>query len=104
MLFRILSQQNQDTDINMENNVMIYEEREYLILNVSEIPLIDFNEIEETSADTLRKSVDEQKTVIKWEGAQPAFVSNLTTKEGPYTYDQILEIMSTPEWMSPFNQ
>ncbi len=82
---------------------MIYDDREYLILNVSEIPLINFNEIEETSADTLRKSVDEQKTVIKWEGAQPEFVSNLTTKQGPYTYDQILEIMSTPEWAAPYN-
>jgi len=87
----------------METNVMIYDDREYLILNVSEIPLINFNEIEETSADTLRKSVDEQKTVIKWEGAQPEFVSNLTTKQGPYTYDQILEIMSTPEWAAPYN-
>ena len=82
---------------------MIYDDREYLILNVSEIPLIDFNEIEETSADTLRKSVDEQKIVIKWEGAQPEFVNSLTTKEGPYTYDQILEIMSTPEWAAPYN-
>ncbi len=87
----------------METNVMIYDEREYLILNVSEIPLINFNEIEETSADTLRLSVDEQKVVIKWDGATPSFVSELTTKEGPYTYDQILEIMSTPEWAAPYN-
>lgn len=81
---------------------MIYDDREFLILNVSEIPLIDFNEIEETSAETLRKSVNEQKVVIKWDGVQPAFVNSLTTKEGPYTYDEILEIMSTPEWMAPF--
>ena len=82
--------------------VTIYEERTYLILNVSEIPLINFDDIEETSADTLRRSVDETKTVIKWEGAQPAFVSELTTKEGPYTYDEILVIMNTLEWSEPF--
>ena len=82
--------------------VTIYEERTYLILNVSEIPLINFDEVEETSADTLRRSVDETKVVIKWEGVQPAFVSELTTKEGPYTYDEILNIMSTPEWSKPF--
>lgn len=87
----------------MDTNVMIYEEREYLILNVSEIPLIDFNEIEETSAETLRLSVDKTKTVIKWDGVQPTFVDTLTTKEGPYTYDEILNILSTPEWTAPFN-
>jgi len=83
-------------------SVTIYEERTYLILSVSEIPLINFNEVEETSADTLRRSVDETKAVIKWEGTQPAFVGELTTKEGPYTYDEILNIMSTPEWSKPF--
>jgi hypothetical protein len=87
----------------METNVMIYDEREFLILNVSEIPLIDFNEIEETSIDSLRLSVDKTKTVIKWDGTAPSFVSELTTKEGPYTYDEILEIMSTSEWMDPIN-
>jgi hypothetical protein len=31
----------------------------------------------------------------------PECVSNLTTKEGPYTYDEILQILSTPEWTDP---
>lgn len=88
----------------METNVTIYEDREYLILNVSEIPLIDFNAIEETSADTLRLSVDKSKTIIKWDGSQPPFVNNLTTKEGPYTYSEILTITSTSEWVSPNQQ
>ncbi len=29
------------------------------------------------------------------------YVSNLTTKEGPYTYDEILVILSTSEWTAP---
>lgn len=91
-------------EIIVENipTVTIYEEREYLILSVTEIPLIDFSAIEETSADTLRKSVDETKTVIKWEGAAPSFVDSLTSKEGPYTYNEILVIMNTLEWSEPF--
>jgi hypothetical protein len=24
-----------------------------------------------------------------------------TTKEGPYTYDEILDILATPEWTDP---
>jgi hypothetical protein len=91
-------------EIIIENipTVTIYEEREYLILSVTEISLIDFSAIEETSANTLRKSVDETKTVIKWEGAPPTFVESLSSKEGPYTYDEILEIMNSPEWMVPY--
>jgi hypothetical protein len=75
-----------------------YEDREYLILNVSEISLIDFNEVFETSPETLRKSLDGTKTTIKWEGQEPEFVNNLKTKEGPYTYDEMINIMQTSEW------
>jgi hypothetical protein len=72
-----------------------------MIFNVSELNQIDFNTVLETSADTVRKSVDETKTFVKWDGTMPTCVSNLTTKEGPYTYDEILQILNTPEWTNP---
>ena len=82
--------------------VQIYDERNFLIFNVSEINKVDFNEVLETSSTTLRKSIDKQKTLIKWDGnEEPAFVATMTTKEGPYTYDEILAIMATPEWTDP---
>ena len=82
--------------------VQVYEERSFLIFNVSEINKVNFNEVLETSADTLRKSVDKTKTLIKWEDPDtPEFVATLTTKEGPYTYDEILVILATPEWTDP---
>jgi len=31
----------------------------------------------------------------------PDCVFNLTTKEGPYTYNEILTILATPEWADP---
>ena len=77
---------------------MEYTERNFMIFNVSELTNIDFNEVLETSADTVRKSVDLTKTFVKWEGTMPTCVSNLTTKEGPYTYSQILQILSTSDW------
>ena len=80
---------------------MGYEERNFMIFNVSELTNIDFNEVLETSADTVRKSVDETKTFVKWDGTMPTCVSNLTTKEGPYTYEEILTILVTPEWTDP---
>jgi len=78
-----------------------YDNRRFMIFNVSELNQIDFNTVLETSADTVRKSVDETKTFVKWDGTMPTCVSNLTTKEGPYTYEEILTILSTPEWTNP---
>jgi len=78
-----------------------YDNRRFMIFNVSELNQIDFNTVLETSADTVRKSVDETKTFVKWDGTMPTCVSNLTTKEGPYTYDEILQILNTPEWNNP---
>ena len=76
----------------------IYENREYIIFNVSELPLVNFDEVLETSIDTVRKSVDQTKTFVKWNGTSPSFVNNMSTKEGPYTHTEILEILNTPEW------
>jgi hypothetical protein len=81
--------------------VAIYENRNFMILNVSELPNIDFTQVLETSIDTVRKSVDETKTFVKWDGNTiPSSVDNLTTKEGPYTYTEILSILAGTEWSS----
>lgn len=75
-----------------------YKDRRYVVFNVSELSKIDFEQVIEVSNQTIRKSLDETKTFIKWEGTAPAFVSNLTTKEGPYTHVEMLNILSTKEW------
>jgi len=79
-----------------------YENREFMIFEVSELPQIDFTQVLETSIDTVRKSVDETKTFVKWDGTIiPDCVLDLLTKEGPYTYNEILAILATPEWTDP---
>jgi hypothetical protein len=79
-----------------------YDNREFMIFEVSELDQIDFNQVLETSIDTVRKSVDETETFVKWDGSTiPSSVAGLTTKEGPYTYDEMLEILATPEWTDP---
>ena len=78
-----------------------YTGREFMIFNVSELPQINFTQVLETSADTVRKSVDGTKTFVKWDGAMPQCVTDLTTSEGPYTYEEILAILATPEWTDP---
>ena len=47
--------------------------RKYLIIPVSEVSKVDFSQVCETSEATLRKSVDETKTFIKWDGDDPSF-------------------------------
>ena len=85
----------------MEQILQDYESRKFMIFNVSELDTIDFTQVCETSKDTVRKSVDGSKTFVKWDGDIPSSVAALITSEGPYTYEEILAIMDTPEWTDP---
>ena len=85
-----------------QNQDMEYNNRNFMIFNVSEVSNINFEEVLETSEETLRKSVDGTKTFVKWDGEEiPPSVQSLQTKDGPYTYEEILDILSTPEWSEP---
>ena len=75
--------------------------RTYLIIKVSDLDSVDFSQVCETSAETVRRSVDDTKTFIKWEGDQPSFVSGLTETEGPYTNEEIRSILATDAWTDP---
>jgi hypothetical protein len=82
----------------------MYSERNFMIFNVSELGLIDFSQVLETSAETVRKSIDGTKTFVKWDsGNTPSSVESLTTKVGPYTYEEMLNILSGTEWTAPIN-
>ena len=83
----------------MEQQLQDYENREFMIFNVSELPQIDFTQVLETSAETLRLSVDGLKTFVKWQGqVVPACVESLTTKSQYYTYEEFLDILAGPDW------
>jgi hypothetical protein len=79
----------------------MYENNKYLIFSVDELALINFDEVLETSIDTVRKSVDGTKTFINWVGDTPSFVDTINTKEGTYTYGEIVEILNTEYWTLP---
>jgi hypothetical protein len=78
-----------------------YPDRRFVIFNVTELNKIDFNQVFETDINTVRKSVDKTKTFVKFDLPTPSSVASLTTKSQEYTYDEILVILSTPEWTSP---
>ena len=68
--------------------------RKYVIINASEVSSVDFSQVLETSSDTLRYSLDESKTFVKFDGDTPSFLSGKTT----YTHDEIISILATSEW------
>lgn len=71
--------------------------RTYCIINSDEVESVDFNQVLQTSADTLRYSVDGSKAILKYEGTQPSFLSGKTE----YTHSEILAILATDEWTPP---
>ena len=84
----------------------MYDNRQFAIFSTTELPLINFSEVLETSAETVRTSTDGTLTFVKWEdgGTVPPSVEALTTIVGYYTYEEILEILSGPEWTTPMEE
>jgi len=72
----------------------------YATINLTDIGLIDFAQIGQTSASTVRKSLDNTQFVIKWEeGYVPTFITDASVIPlGTYDHHAILELMATPEW------
>ena len=66
----------------------------YVIIDSSEVGGVDFDQVLETSAETLRFSLDGTKTFVKYEGTQPFFLLG----KAEYTHEEILTILSGPEW------
>lgn len=88
-----------DTELLIDNNGLTY-----VTLDVTEIYRLDFNEILQTSPETLRKSIDGTRTIVKWPTSYsvPECIQSLQTK-GPYlTYEEALQLMSTSEWTIPW--
>jgi len=71
--------------------------KKYVILDTAEISSVDFNQVLETSIDSLRYSVDGSKFLLKYEGDTPSFLEDKTQ----YTHSEILTILATPEWTDP---
>lgn len=107
----------------------MFENRRYLIIPTSILGEVDFNQVGETSIDTVRKSLDETKTFVKYDvtvisESYETEIINAETNEtqivsvlaGVYgrpsfysdeyqelTHPQMLELLTTSEWYDPTN-
>ena len=78
----------------------LFDNRHYVVFDTSETGSIDFTQVLETSVNTLRLSVSGSKTFVKYnDDTMPSSVASLTTKEGPYSHDEILNILTGSEWV-----
>ena len=68
--------------------------RNYVIIDASEVSSVDFNQVFETSADTLRYNLAGTQTFVKFEGDTPSFLEGKTQ----YTHSEILTILEGSEW------
>ena len=104
---------------------MRFENRRWLVIPTSIIDDIDFNEVHESNEDSLRKSIDESKTFIKYEvnvvketttetvvdAEDPNLEYTVTTEAGTYgrpsvysedyteyNHADILDLLATEDW------
>ncbi len=57
-------------------------------------PVVDFSQIVENSAATVRRSLDGTKFIAKFYGEAPSFLEGLDQ----YTHEEILAIVRGSEW------
>ena len=69
----------------------------YTILNKQELNNVDFTDVLETSANTLRYNNAKTEFLLKFDGNTPQFLDGKTL----YDYDGIMQILNSPEWTQP---
>ena len=80
---------------------MHFENRHYVVFDLTEVDTIDFSEVMETSADTLRKNLADTQSFVKYEGDMPPSVVALTTRSQEYSHEEILALLAGDDWTDP---
>ena len=73
---------------------MTYENRKWIIINVSDITNEMISSANQSSMNTLRKTLDGSKAILKWDGDTPSCFDGLTT----YTHSEILTELAKSDW------
>ena len=72
----------------------MFENRKWVIVNVSDITEEMIESAIQSSMNTLRKTNDGNKAILKWDGDTPSCFDGMTT----YSHSEILEELSKSEW------
>ena len=74
----------------------MYENRKWVIVNVSDITDEMIQNAIQTSMSTLKKSVDGSKAILKWEGDTPSCFDGMTT----YSHSEIKSELTKSDWVN----
>jgi hypothetical protein len=74
--------------------------RQYVILNADEVSTVNFDEVLETSVDTLRYNVAGDLTFIKYEGAKPRSLYGKDT----LSHSAMLTVLAGEAWTQPMEE
>jgi hypothetical protein len=73
----------------------------YAIININDLDKVDFSQVIQTSADTVRKSLDESKFVLKWDETPSFITDGSIVPLQILTHSECLYLMEMPEWSNP---
>lgn len=72
----------------------------YAVISITSIFDIDFSQVMETSIETVRRSLDNTKFIIKW-NIEPSFIKDGTVVPlETLTHQECIDLTKTPEWSS----
>jgi len=73
--------------------------RTYVIVNTTDLELLDYSQLLTTSIETTIRSVSGDKAIVKYIGNMPSTISSLSDKT-LYTHEEIVPIVESSEWKS----
>ena len=75
-------------------------DRQYVIINAADVSTVNFDDVLETSADTLRYNVAGDQTFVKYEGAKPRCLYGKDT----LSHSAILTVLQEEAWTQPMEE
>jgi len=66
----------------------------YVIIEASEVDSVDFSQVVENNANSIRYKADDSQAIVKFQGDTPSFLEGKTQ----YSHSEILAIVNTAEW------
>ena len=76
---------------------MSFENRKWVIVNVSAITDEMISSAIQSSMETLRKTLDNSKAILKWDGDTPSVFDGMAT----FSHSEILTELAKSAWTAP---
>ena len=73
----------------------------FLIVSASDLPTISWDDAQPTTINRINRSQNGQLAIVSWSGSAsplPNTVNSASYKDGPYTYPEILTILTGSLW------